>query len=258
MRHAQVELQNGARSLGLHINTAKTDVLEGPAVAEEALEIEHSAVDDALDNKDDSAPLEELIDRLLEQPDKASRTSLRFVAKRMRDHESHYRVVEFTQQAQRMPQAADSLALLFKEVFSQSSLQDWYLDYAKGDWVCFQWPLAHYLRMFPSATPPRKPLRDFVTATVDDADTSLPLLAAAAQRLSSWDPSEARAVIRSALSRSSHPQYRRILILAAAQAGETRTNVRKWLSQEPENELTLKLIEHRNYAPPKVVPDYEN
>lgn len=36
------------KNLGLYLNSAKTTVLEGDAVVEQALEIEHSAVDDAM------------------------------------------------------------------------------------------------------------------------------------------------------------------------------------------------------------------
>jgi hypothetical protein len=92
---------------------------------------------------------------------------------------------------------------------------------------------------------------------VDDAVTPLPLLAVAAERLASWDPSEYRAVARAALKQTSHPQSRRVLALAALNAGETRRTVAAWLRQEPENELTLRMLEAQNFAPPKVSPDFQ-
>jgi hypothetical protein len=258
MRRAQTEMQDVARSLGLNINSAKTDVLEGDDVSEEALQIEHSAVDNALKNRNDHKPLEELVDKLLDVPESASRTSLKFVVKRMRDQNSRYRIQEFAALAERMPHAADALAPLFKEAFLTGSLQDWFLDYAESEWAAFQWSVAQYVRMFTSNRAPKKAMREFVAQRVDDADSSLPLLAVSAQRLAAWDPAEARAVTRAALARTSHPLNRRALALAALGAGESRGTVRKWLKQEPENDVTLRMLEHFNFGPPKIGANYAN
>lgn len=165
LRRAQLELQSVARSLGMHTNSAKTEVLEGPDVAEHALQIEHSAVEGGLKRKEqDTQPLELLVDRLLESPETAGRTSLKFTASRMREYDSRYRMQEFPQLAGRMPHVADALAQLFKTSFTHSSLQDWFLEYAKGPWASFEWSVAHFMRMFPSDQKPRKALRDFAAA----------------------------------------------------------------------------------------------
>jgi hypothetical protein len=256
-RRAQTELQNVTRSLGLDLNLAKTEVLEGDAVAKDALEIEHSAVDTGLFIRD-TQPLEELIERLLDDPARASRTSLKFVATRMRAHNNRYRVQDFVLLAKRMPHAADALAQLFKVAFTSPSLQDWFLDYARSDWAAFQWSVGQYARMFTSHRPAQKVTRQFFSEVVADAQSSLPLLAVAANRLAAWDPTEARAVIREAISSTSHPQPRRVLALAALQAGESRATIRKWLRQEDENDLTLRLLSHYNFAPPKVNADFAN
>ncbi|WP_431233549.1 RNA-directed DNA polymerase [Mycolicibacterium psychrotolerans] len=68
LRRAQVELQDIARSIGMNINSAKTEVVEGEKLSEAALQVEHSAVDDALLLQKDATPLEELVDRLLDDP----------------------------------------------------------------------------------------------------------------------------------------------------------------------------------------------
>lgn len=249
MRSAQRELQEAARSIGLNINSGKTEVLEGSDVFDRAMQIEHSAVDSALDSKDkDPGPLEELVDRLLEHPEIAGRTSVRFAATRMRDHGSRYRVQDLFVAAPRMPHVADSLARLFKGVFTQGSLQESFLEYVSGPWASYQWSTAHYARMFPSSTKPSKELIQFMAGRVDDPATALPLLAVAAQRLAEWDPSEYRAVARSALKNTSHPQARRVLVLAALNAGETRRTAVAWLGQEQENDITLKVLESRNFV----------
>ncbi len=84
-RAAQIELQHAAQSRGLALNSAKTELLEGAAVAEQAREVEHSAVDDALIFSSNQRPLEELIEKILVSPDTANRTSVKFAARRMRD-----------------------------------------------------------------------------------------------------------------------------------------------------------------------------
>jgi hypothetical protein len=252
LRRAQVELQDVARSIGMHINSAKTEVLEGDDLSGVALQIEHSAVDGALQSEKDARPLEELVDRLLDDPARAPRTSLKFAALRMRNHNSNYRIQEFAQLAAQMPHAADALTHLFKLRFTHGSLQDWFLDYARSGWASIQWSVAQYLHLFPSETRPRKALRDYVAGLVADSDTSMSLLAVASQRLCAWDPQEARAVLRQIAARTDHPQGRRLVAMTALAAEERRTTVRKWLAQDDDNRVTLEMLENQNFAVPKV------
>lgn len=255
-RRAQMDLQSAAQSIGMNLNSAKTDVLEGPEVAEQALEVEHSAVDDAIGKRDDFQPLEELIDRLLSHPEKANRTSVKFAAKRMRENHVHYRVQDLVQAANRMPHAADAWSRLFKEAFTHSSMQDWYLDYASSDWATHEWSVAHYGRMFPSTKPVRKPLREYFAAAIRDANTTLPLLSVACQRLASWDPAEARAACRDAYRKAGSPHARRVLALTALGVGETRTKVRTWLQADKENAPTLAMLETYGFVAPKIQADF--
>lgn len=255
MRRAQIELQQAASDIGMHINAAKTDVFEGDEVSEHALEIEHSAVDDAILKKE-TKPLEELVDRLLHDPTRASRTSLKFVANRMRSHAISYRIAEFSHLAERMPHAADALAPMFKKVFSQDHLEDWFLDYASSPWASFDWSIAHYLRMFPSEKTPGSKLVDFVAERSADARTPIVLLSICVQRLVAWDADKARGVLTSIERQISHPQNRRILALAGNHAGIERHKVRKWISSHDENRVTLEMLEHENFGKPKVSSYY--
>jgi hypothetical protein len=256
-RRAQVDLQYASHALGLHLNSAKTDVLEGEDVAEYALEIQHSAVDAALGHED-KGPLEELIDKVLEAPEKINRTTIKFMATRMRDNGVDYRIQDLVHAAPRMPHGADALALTFKQFFSQPSLQSWLLSHVRSPWAVFEWSTAQFCRMFPSGKVPARPTRDFFAGVMSNADSSLPLLAVAAQRLSTWDPSGARTLARDALRRTSNPHARRILALAALNAGETRAVVKRSLASEPENVVTLKMLEKFGFRAPKVVSDYAN
>ncbi len=256
-RQAQMDLQAAALSIGLNLNYAKTDVLEGSEVATQAKEIEHSAVDDALDSDTpDFGPLEALIDKIINNPEKANRTSIKFAAMRMRKHGSRYRAQELINTAQRMPHAADAWARLFKGIFKNNSLQDWYLEYVNSNWATHEWAVAHFGRMFPSSIKPRKPLRDYFEQSIRDANTGLPLLAVAAQRMSEWDRDEARDAYREGYRRSATPHARRVLALAALRAGESRTTVKAWLSMDVENAPTLAMLESYGWNGPKVQADF--
>jgi hypothetical protein len=256
MRRAQMDLQAVAQTLGLNLNYAKTEVLEGTDVAEQAKEIEHSAVDDALASDSDFGPLESLIDKIVRQPEKMGRTSIKFAANRMRTHGSRYKIHELIDLAPRMPHVADAWSRLFKEVFTSDSLQDWYLQYVDSDWATHEWSIAHFGRMFPSGTQPRKPLRDFFERAIRDANTGLPLLAVASQRLGEWDAAEARDAYRESYRRAPTPHARRILALAALGAGESRAKVKSWLSPDRENAPTLAMLESYGWNGPKIQADF--
>lgn len=256
LRRAQVDLQNVAGSIGMHINSSKTEVLEGSNLLEVALQIEHSAVDGALESAEDTRPLEELVDRLLDDPARASRTSVKFATLRMRKHDSSYRIEDFIRLAAQMPHSADALTPLLKERITRGSLQDWFLEYVQSGWASVQWSVAQYLHLFPSQTRPRKALREYVARLVSDAGTSISLLAVASQRLCAWDPQEARAVFRQVAARTENPHSRRVVALAALASGERSMAVQKWLRQDDDNRVTLEMLQSRNFATQKINEQY--
>jgi hypothetical protein len=258
LRKAQIDLQQTAHSIGLQLNSAKTELLEGEQVAERALEVEHSAVDDALLTDQNNQPLEELIDKLLEHPDTASRTSLKFVSTRMRSNDITYRLPDLLGVAERMPHAADTLAPLFKANFVNEELQDWFIEYVNSDWSAFEWSVAQFGRMFPSSKPPKREVKEYFAQAVADANRSLPMHALACQRLVEWDPQEARAIIRSGIQRANNAHARRVIALAALKAQEQRPTIRQWLAQMSENDITKQMLDEYNFRPPKVVADYAN
>src|SRR5260370_25146052 len=161
----------------------------------------------------------------------------------MRTHNSNYRVQELINTAPRMPHASDAWSRLFKGVFTNDSLQNWYLEYVNGDWAMHEWSVAYFGRMFPSSIKAQKPMCEFFEKSIRDANTGLPLLAVAAQRLSEWDPDEARNAYREGYRRSATPHARRVLALAALKTGESRTTLKAWLSAGPEHAPTLALLE---------------
>ncbi len=257
LRQAQVDLQRTLREIGLNINLAKTDVLEGEDLMREARHIEHSAVDNGLlEEPKDTRPLGELVDRLLERPEHASRTSLRFVTTRMRWHAEYDRVGDLIENAHRMPHGADHLARLFRTSEVWRDLADWYLEYSTGQWSMLQWSVAQLGTMFPSAEP-NDAVRDHLAEVLGTGTSSLPLAALAGERLASWAPDTARVAIREAARDASHPQLRRVLALAGLAAGEERRFIRRLLGEFEENAVTLQMLENTNFRALRVAADFD-
>jgi hypothetical protein len=255
MRKAQVDLQEVMSDLGLHLNIAKTDVLEGESVLQEAYRVEHSAVDQGLE----AAPLEtgaldELIDRLIDKPEEADRTSIRFATHRMRKHEVFDRVEDFAERAERMPQGSDHLARLFRDSEAWRDLQDWYVEYAGTSWACIDWSTAQLGTMFPTSDPGTGVVRDHLASRIDDS--SLAIVGLAAQRLAAWDPDTARSAIRDASKRADNPALRRVLGLASLNAGEERSVVRKMLGEHEETQVTLRMLEEASFRRPRAKADF--
>ena len=241
-RRCQAELQSLCRDLRLNLNSAKTQVLEGPAVANSIRDIEHSAIDDAIASED-LGPLDELIDKLLDSPEYAGRTSVRFACTRMRTSDDLDRAEDLLDAAERMPHVADVLTRLFKNAFAWRSMQDWFLDYANSDWASYEWSVAQFARIFSSAGSLRREIKEFFATAIRDSNTSLPLLAVASQRMVRWDAPKARTAFSDCFDRLSSPQARRIVALCALSAREGRSKVRKWLAADRENVPTLTMLE---------------
>lgn len=256
LRGAQLDIQAGLRDLGLEMNFAKTDVLEGEELVEDALQLEHSAVDAGLSGDQlDESPLNELLDALLACPEHASRTSIRFAATRMREHKKTGRLSELVDSAHRMPHGADHLARLFRETEAWRDLPGWYLDYTKTDWARLEWPVALLATMFPSSERVSS-LCDHFGHLVASGSASLPLLSVAIQRLAAWDAAKARQAAQEASRTSDHPLARRSLALASIGAGQERHVVRKLLGEFEENAQTLAMLEATNWTAPKLVADF--
>lgn len=250
LRRAQVELSDALVSLGLNLNIGKTRLLEGDAVDREAKLIEHSAVDTALLNDEpDLGPLEELIDGILLDPSRASRTTIRFATTRMRRTSAYAKVQDFVRVAPQMPHGADHLGRLFRDSGVWSELGDWYVTYRRGDLGHLDWSFAQLGTMFPTNTQPDLAVVEQMAEEVTSS-LSLPVVALTAQRLSGWNRDLARVAIRDATRRADHPHLRRVLALAALECNEERPFLRRLLSEFEENSVTLSMLEDRDYDVP--------
>jgi Reverse transcriptase (RNA-dependent DNA polymerase) len=256
LRHAQVEISEAMRSIGLEMNISKTKLLEGDKAESEVQQREHSAVDVALQlDEPDYLPLDMLITSVLEAPEIAERTTIRFVTRRMRQAEQFDRVAEFAEVAERMPHAADILARLFRDSGAWADLADWFVGYASSEWAVSEWSVAQFATMFPAnASAPRNIFNFFAEELV--GDSTIPMLAVAAQRLAAWDANEARVLIRERSERAAHPQERRILALAGIAAEDEPGFARNVLSEFEENSATLQMLKSRKFRALPAAPDF--
>jgi hypothetical protein len=248
LRDAQVAIQQAMRDIGLEMNIGKTDVLEGDELVQAALEIDHSAADTGLQAEEpDEAPLDLIIDRIIEQPETVSATTIRFVGTRMRDHQAFDRVGELADCIERVPHGAMHLARLFRDSEYWREMQSWYLGYADRWLERLPWCVYQIGTMFPSGAKVDSTITSLMADTLAGRP-ALPLLSLAAQRLASWAPSEARPLLREAADRESHPLARRSIALAAVHCKETRKVVRQMLSEHAENSVTLAMLEDVRFA----------
>lgn len=256
LRALQFDLQNEARDIGLELHASKTEVLTGDDLATEALRLEHSAVDEALrEETPDTEPLEALIDKLLEDPINADRSSIRFAMTRMRRNKVTSRLSALVDAADRMPQGADHLARAFRDFKLWEDLQDWYIEYESSDWAKMIWSVSQFGTMFPTKGVSSQELKDRFLEILS-TKPPLPMLALSAQRLASWAPDDARDCLRDLANVADHPLERRLIAIASLAVREDTVRVRQLLSEYEENRITLAAIEARDFRPFDAVPDF--
>jgi hypothetical protein len=247
LRKAQVRIEQLLRDLGLNMGTGKTRLLEGEELKAAARELEHSAAEDGLDEDPiDPRGLDDLITRLLVSPETASRSSVRFATKLMREHALWRRVGEFADVAERMPHCADVLARLFRDSGAWRDLTDWFLGYVRSEWVLFAWSVGQMATMFPADDTVPKRLQVFMAERIVER-SRLPILAVAAHRLATWDHDLARQSIRAVATVADHPLERRVLALASLLAADEREFVRGLVREFDDNRPTFEMLEAQGY-----------
>lgn len=259
MRGIQVELQGVLRSIGLELNIAKTEFLSGREVSEEIDQLDLTGLDYLLSLEPPEASalrdFDALIEQLMERPERTNRTTIRFITTRMRIHGLYRKVPEFVKRIPRMPHGADSLARLFRDAGEADDLVDWYIDYATGPWGKIDWAVAQLGTMFDTSHRMPVALEEYFSQIVNSG-RSLALTALASQRLAASQLGDSRYTLREAAGYSDNPMHRRVLALAALQAGESRVVVKRILSEFEENAVTLEMLEDRGFRSPKPAADF--
>ena len=258
LRTAQVALQRAVEALGLNLSGAKTRILEGDSLAAAIRENEHSGVDAAIGQEvPDFERLNDLIDRILADPESAPRTTIRFAATRMRDNGAFERAGELIDQAHRMPQGADHIARLVRDAGLWPNYVDWYLWYASSNWAVCEWPVAQLGTMFPAKSDAVPVAIGELMLSWIDTNSSIARLALASHRVAHWMPAQARLAIDAVARNASASWQRRILALAGLQAGQNVTWVRRLLNAQQETQVTLDLVEDGNLRPLRTAADYD-
>lgn len=256
LRSAQLDLQDAARDLGLNLNAAKTELLEGDELVAKARRLEHSAVDVALDQEPPSlSELDSLVSRILERPASANRTTIRFATVRIRRLKAWTYLQPLAENAHLMPQGASALTRLFRDSGYWRDLSSWFVSYATSEWSRISSSVAQFGMMFPSNEAPAAGVAELMERSVSER-RSLPMFALAAQRLAAWSPESARLLFREVAGVCHHPHERRILALAALNAGEERAWAARLLREHPENQPVLAFLEGRNFTPVPAAADF--
>lgn len=256
LRRLQIDLQQAAREAHLELNSAKTALLEGSDLAQEALKVNHSAIDDALlDSKPNLQPLEELLDKIINDPEGSDRTSIHFAMVRMRDQKLESRLPKLVDAAHRMPHGSDHLARAFQTFGLWKDLGEWYVELLNSDWGALDWSIAQLGTMFPSKKHPGDEVVDGLLDALGRRP-QLPLQAVALQRLVKWAPDELRDLVRDRADQWDHPLERRLLGLTSVALEEPRPRTRALLGAYEENDLTLRAVAARRFRPLPVVGDF--
>jgi len=187
----------------------------------------------------------------------ASRTSVRFAATRMREHQLFDRIGDFADAAHRMPQAADHLARLFRDAGFWRNLEEWYTSYVDSPWGCIDWSVAQLGTMFTSANPPGSGVRDLMANWLGaGTGVSIMRFSLAAERMVSWHGKNALDQLDEALKHADQPLYRRVTGLALHAAGATRSEIRSALGEFEENLITQRMLEDTNFKKVPVKRDF--
>lgn len=259
LRLVQLTLQEQLHRRGLRLNAAKTELRENAVLVADAMELEHSAVDEALSNPvPDTKPLEHLVAQLVMRPDSFSRTSIRFATTRVRTHRSFKLVRQFQGIAMRAPHGADHFARLFRESGAWKEMGGWYVKQTRDLGTKLVWTTYHLGTMFPSDERPPASLVTFWKSGLSNGRLPVLHVPLACQRLAAWDKTIALAAIRSAVLQPAYqsPFTIRAMVLAGRKAGLNASEARQLLGQYSDTEITLQYLGDRQMKPPRPTSDF--
>src|SRR6266849_3344106 len=174
----------------------------------------------------------------------------------LQDHELPGVVDRFIEAAPRMPQGATHLSRLFRHTGSWQQLPAWFAEYVKSDWNVIAWSVAQLGTMFPGQWHDPAESRDLMAGFLTPGQ-EISLFALGAQRIATWAPASARSLFRDLAPKLADPHLRRVLALAALNAGEEVVWVQKVLGEFEENRPTLQFLTHRRFAAVNPIADFQ-
>lgn len=260
LRTQQVEIHRSARDLGLDLNSGKTELLDQSSAIDRVRSFEHSAVDDSVKHGRllDENLFPAFVQRIADLGEYASRTDIHFAMTRIRRSGRYDLMDMLWPLIHRMPHGADHFARGVRDSGAWRGAVDWYIDYKSGDWSTFDWAVAQFGTMFPANLDGIERLDVLTEGWAEDviALKELPLLALASSRLASWEPGFALETIRVAGEGCDDPLKRRVLALAALDAGENSIRISSFLGEYRENYPLLELLRAREFARFQLTADY--
>lgn len=256
LRRIQLRASDVMRELELEMNISKTAIFEGDEMRARIDQVEASGVAKALFHDDDDDPLLERVQQeIVDKVEAAERTTVSHACALATERGVEAVARLLVDVADRLPQAADHLADLFRHFELGREMQDWFLAFQASDWGEQHWAVAHLAAILPPDLPPSDQLVTRFAEMLNARSATraqLPTTKITALRLCLWNEKHRLDILRNALDRTVHPQEIRVLALLAAAAGEERFQVRKWLGTYPDNTATLAMLEETNFKLPAI------
>lgn len=271
-----LEMQDIMRSIALEPNASKSSLVSADE-AIRALDAEHEGPieirmlggydTDVEPDWDDFEKVQGLESRVLEQGSDVSRTFAKKALVSLRKNGLTDKAIEWCDNAQNIPHAADSLGRYLREAAALNEedpdnsplhwdeLEEWLVDYLQQSWASLDWVKAQLALSIPTAKVTRK-TEGLLTTWLQESN-DIQLIAVAAQRLASIKPTDCRSIISERSDKIQDPLILRLFALAWLQARGTRRTAEQLIKRDPANNLLQKYMEACNWSPPDVSEDFE-
>ena len=268
-----LEIQAGARQVGLELNSSKTGIYPGPEIydrieSEDRARVEPTTVGSLIRGEyvDDAfSPVEHdellaLEDQLLSNPDVASRSDGKLALRSLREYEIFDRLPEWIEAAHRVPHLADSLSRYFADARLKNAdgidrHEEWFLNYVTTPWGRLDWARAQHALAFSSEDMPAGVVG--LLWSWLETGTDVQTIAVATQRLASHDGRRFRTTVRQRIDSVADPLLLRVFGLGLVTAGDTQQMVKSILSRSPYTNLTLKYLESVSWRIPTSPIDFD-
>lgn len=268
-----LDLQDGARRIGLELNSAKTHLTDASQTAKDlrsetlnTIEVEFRKMklseysNEEVDIAVNADVLTSLEREILDNPDGFGRPVIRSVLHSLSKYGLFDNSAEWRTVAHRVPHVADNLGRYLRgsmdAAWFGSEVTDcvnWFIEYVDSAWGRQNWVTSQFALAFDDNTSHR--VKEVLMRWLDSS-TDLQQVAIAAERMSAMDPSYARYVMTSRADGTSDPLLLRIFALGLLRAKADRTTVASVLERDKRNALLAHYLETRNWDPPPVSGDF--
>lgn len=266
------QLQQSCRQEGLEVNALKTLLVSGAESSERLREeaqgliklptttstISNDYEDYEMTYVDVSA-LQAAEEEVLSAPQRAPRSKVGIVLKSLLRYGEFDRVWDWMAAAQYLPHAADKvgryLAAANRDSLWDLDLSSWFTKVHTSGWPHLDWVDAQFALAVPSEDVDddmRRVLEQWLSASAN-----LQKVAVAVQRLAASHPVKYRALVAARLDSVHDPLLVRLLALGLLAAGQSRSEVKAALQRHPNNALTVRYLEQKNWKLPDVPEDFD-